>query len=109
MNRRPDQNRHRGFSILELLLMVIIVAFVLMWSVPHFIDINSDARTSTCRNNIHLLNTMWEEKNRANGTHGTIHALLDDTGIFPDGSPACPQGTAYVDHDGDQRVDAHSH
>ncbi len=109
MIRKRLTNQSAGFTTVELLLVVAVLATIAYFAVPRFLDADANAKTNTCSNNMDIINTQWEAKRIGTGAYGTLAALTGDTDYFPEGAPACPFGTAYADGDADDRVDAHSH
>lgn len=86
-----------GFTLIEVLLVVIILGVLAAIVLPRFVVGTSDAKSKSCNTNIHNMNTQWELKNIKDGAYGTLTALLNDTAYFPDGVPTCPFATPYVD------------
>ena len=99
----------RGFTLLEVLLVVVILAIIAAIAIPRFSGSAKEAKINACKANIALINTMWELKYIRTGEYGTLDELLNDPNYFPDGPPQCPFGDPYEDTDGDHRVDPHNH
>ena len=103
------RKRSRGFTTVELMLVIAVLATIAFFAVPRFLNADKNAKINTDNNNIYTVNTQWEAKLLATGAYGTLAALLADTNYFPDGAATCPFGTAYADANANSRVDAHSH
>ncbi len=132
MLRRED-----GFTLIEMMMVVIIIAILAAVAAPKFIGARREAQISACSSNIANINTQWEFQHLqypdwdaeedegyvplGDGTtagddpDGTRGSLLGSSATpsdyFPDGPPSCPvgAGTAYADADDNQRVDPHNH
>ncbi len=87
-----------GFTLLEALLMVIIIATVSAMVVPRFLLARSETERNTCRENMATINTQLE-KCRMNGdplpSADTFDDFLANTDHFPYGPPECPSGGVY--------------
>jgi len=101
--------RQKGFTLIEILLAVVILAVVSAVAIPRFVGSSNTAKINACDANITNINTQWERKAVETGSYGALADLTGDTDYFPDGAPTCPFSTAYADADSDNRVDAHSH
>jgi len=101
--------RQEGFTLIEILLAVVILAIVSAVAIPRFTGSANTAKINACAANIANINLQWERKGIETGAYGAIADLTGDTNYFPDGAPTCPFSTAYADADADNRVDAHSH
>ncbi len=106
---RHSTKRQKGFTLIEILLAVVILAIVSAVAIPRFTGSANTAKTNACDANIANMNTQWERKAIETGSYGALADLTGSTDYFPDGAPVCPFGTAYADADEDNRVDAHSH
>jgi len=99
----------RGFTLVELMIVVLILGALAAIAIPRIMGGAQTARISACNTNIDMLNSQIELYNANEGAWPA--ALTDVTGdpnYFPDGAPACPLGTAY-NYNADHRVDTHSH
>jgi competence protein ComGC len=106
MEERETMNKKsRGFTTVELMLVIAVLATIAFFAVPRFMDADKRAKINTDMNNIDIINTQWEAKKLETGEYGSLNQLLDDEEYFPDGAPVSPFGTEYKDKDGDHRVD----
>jgi len=101
--------KRKGFTLIEILLAVIILAVVSAIAIPKFTGSANTAKINMCDAFIADINTQWERKAAETGNYGALADLLSDTDCFPDGAPTCPFGDAYADADSDNRIDPHSH
>lgn len=106
---RPPGPAPAGFTLVELLLVVSVLAVLSLVAVPRFTSSETDAKLKIDTANRAFIDMQWESKRIAEGSYGSLGDLLSDTEYFPDGPPACPFGSAYADANGDHRVDSHSH
>ena len=105
----------KGFTLVEVLLVVVILGLLAMVAIPRFVHSGTDAKTNACKANVALLNSQIELYAATNdGTYPADQAefgtlILNNTDLFPDGPPACPYGDPYVYNATTKRVTAHSH
>jgi general secretion pathway protein G len=105
--------RKKGFTLVELLVVVLILGALAAIAVPRIIGGAQSAKANACNTNVDLINSQIELYYSNNGTWpATLAAVVGTaeapTEYFPDGPPECPFGTPYVLGD-NHRVAAHSH
>lgn len=99
----------KGFTLVELLIVVLILAALAVIAIPRIGTSATTAKTNACKTNVDVINTQIELYKADTGSWPT--ALTDvtaNTAYFPDGEPECPYGTAYT-MGADYRVPEHSH
>jgi len=101
--------RREGFTLIEILLAVVILAIVSAVAIPRFTGSANTAKINACSANIANINTQWERQEIETGSYSDLGTLTGDPAYFPDGAPVCPFATAYADGDADNRVDPHGH
>lgn len=98
----------RGFTLVEVLLVIIIVGILAAITIPRIVYNAKTARIQACNANISAINAQLELYNMNNDSYPTLAVLFASADYFPDGTPACPFTSAYV-LGGNNRVTAHSH
>ena len=109
------RTKRKGFTLIEVLLVVVILGLLAMVAIPRFVQSGTSAKTNACQANVSLMNSQIE---LYAVTHDNTYPadpvefqslILNNTEIFPDGAPVCPYGTAYVYNATTKRVTAHDH
>jgi prepilin-type N-terminal cleavage/methylation domain-containing protein len=92
-----SRNGKKGFTLVELLIVVLILAALAAIAVPRMVASADKAKINACATNVDLINTQLELYRAQNGTAcSNMTTLYNDPNAFPDGAPVCPFGTAYV-------------
>jgi prepilin-type N-terminal cleavage/methylation domain-containing protein len=100
----------RGFTLVELLLVVLVLGALATIAAPRLICAATDARISACKTNVDLINSQLQSYYADHGAWpGTLSALTTDPNRFPDGVPTCPFGTPYLYNTTIHRVPDHIH
>lgn len=89
--------RRKGFSLVELLIVVLILAALATIAIPRIVGGSTVAKINACKTNVDLINSQIEMYH-ANTDDWPV-ALTDvtaDANYFPDGEPVCPFETAYT-------------
>jgi len=88
--------RRKGFTLIELIIVVAILGILAMIAIPRITTSTSSARTTACQTNQATLDTMIEMYYADTGGYPTLAALVADANYFPDGEPCCPSSGAYT-------------
>ena len=97
----------KGFSLVELVIVVLILAALAAIAIPRITTGSNAARIAACDTNIDIINMQMELYNADNGDYPDLVDLIADANYLPE-EPECPFGTPYV-LGSDDRVTPHSH
>ena len=109
MHRRK---RNGGFTLLELLIVVMILGILAAVVIPRFIVSADEAKKNSCGQNVANINTQVERWYFEKGSWpaADLSDIGADTDFFPDGIPACPlDATAYTLDAVTHRITGHAH
>jgi type II secretion system protein G len=107
--------RKKGFTLMELLLVVVILGILAAVAIPRMAKSSGDAKANACKANIALINSQIEQWSISNSGQypadqtGFTANIVGNKDLFPDGPPVCPYGTAYTYDPTTKRVTPHSH
>ncbi len=112
--RRIIMKRGRkGFTLVELLIVVLILGALAAIAVPRILGGATTAKANACHTNIDMINSQIELYYANEGSWpATLDVVTGDTDYFPDGEPVCPvTGSTYLNVLVNNRVNdaAHGH
>ena len=91
----------KGFTLVEVLLVVVIVAVLASIVIPRIAASAQEANEAKCdTNRANLISAIERYAINNKGTYPTAIGDIRNTTYFPHGLPTCPWTTAYA-YDGD--------
>lgn len=100
-----------GFTIIELVVVIVVLGILTAIAVPRFIDLSEKAKQSVCDNNVAAINSALQLKFLESAVNG--NAAYPDTltaELFSNGRvPVCPYGWKYVYVSANGTVAKHIH
>ena len=102
--------RKKGFTLVELLVVVLILGALAAIAVPRIIGGATNAKINACKTNVDLMNSQIEMYYATRGSWPSqLPDVASDPNYFPDGEPNCPFGSAYILNGTTHRVSDHAH
>ncbi|MCC6483203.1 MAG: prepilin-type N-terminal cleavage/methylation domain-containing protein [Armatimonadetes bacterium] len=96
--QRITQSR-KGFTLIEIMIVVLIIGILLAIAVPNFIQARDSSRTKSCIANLKQIDGakhQYAMDNNLSGTASVTGANLLGTYIKGSAMPACPAGGTYT-------------
>ena len=109
---RQPRKRSWGFTLLELLIVVVILGILAAIVIPRFTVSAADAKKNSCAQNVANINTQVERWYFEKGSWPKVDLsdISADTTYFPTGIPKCPVNDSVYDTDATtHRVTGHAH
>lgn len=107
-----QQGRGTGFTLLELLIVIVILGVLVAIVIPRFTVSAAEAKKSACAQNRALIDAAVEEWYTLKGAWplADLSDIEADSDYFPDGMPRCPvNGQAYTLDPTTHRIAGHDH
>lgn len=91
------RNKRKGFTLVEIMIVVLIIGILLAIAVPNFVKARETSRAKTCMGNLKQIESAKEQA-CMEGSHDTSWApgQADLSPDYVKTWPACPSGGAYT-------------
>lgn len=102
MSRFTVKRRKGGFTLIEIMIVVLIIAILLAIAIPNFLRARETSRAKSCQANLRQIETakeQWAMDNKKGAADTPLEADLVTEYIknsVDDTFPACPSGGTYA-------------
>ena len=90
----------RGFTLVEIMIVVLIIGILLAIAVPNFVRARESSRTKACVANLKQIDAAKEQwamdNNKANGDTCTMQNLTTGENPYLKSEPKCPSNGTYT-------------
>lgn len=97
MMRMLTKKRDKGFTLIEIMIVVLIIGVLLAIAVPNFMNARETSRAKACVSNLKQIDAakeQWAMDHNANNGDAVVDSEVD--GYIKAGAPACPSGGSYT-------------
>jgi len=97
---RGIKKTRRGFTLIEIMIVVLIIAILLAIAIPNFLRARETSRAKSCKANLRQIETakeQWAMDNKMGAGDTPTMAML--TPDYMKSTPTCPSGGAYTEGD----------
>lgn len=99
MNKTGNQNRRSGFTLVEIMIVVLIMAVLLAVAVPQFQAAGRRAKATACQRNLKEIlgaKERWAMDNNRGPTDSPTMSDLVVPGVYLRRAPTCAEGGTYT-------------
>ena len=95
---RGLKKTRRGFTLIEIMIVVLIIAILLAIAIPNFLRARETSRAKSCKANLRQVETAKEQWAMDNKKGATDTPALDTdlVGTYIKSTPACPSSGTYT-------------
>jgi prepilin-type N-terminal cleavage/methylation domain-containing protein len=97
MLKMLNRKRTKGFTLIEIMIVVLIIGILLAIAVPNFMNARETSRAKACRSNLKQIDAakeQWAMDHNANNRDAVVDTEVD--AYLKGGAPACPSGGTYT-------------
>ncbi len=98
--KKPSPSLRKGFTLVEIMIVVLIIGILMAIAVPNFIKARENSRRNSCIANLKQIDGAKEqyamEYRLATGDATTTMALLTGATGYLKSTPACASGGTYT-------------
>jgi len=98
------RRNQKGYALLELLLVVILLGILAAMAVPRLVTSRDETQLRSCQHNMHALNAAIEEYHFYNDDWPNLTDITANTSFFPDGPPVCTASGAFYSINAEHRI-----
>src|SRR5438270_99292 len=99
MNANQPRRQRRGFTLVEIMIVVLIMATLLAVAMPQFQAAGRRARATACQRNLKEImcaKERWAMDNNRGPLDTPSMTELAVPGVYMKGTPVCPSGGTYT-------------
>jgi prepilin-type N-terminal cleavage/methylation domain-containing protein len=100
MSKFTIRRRRGGFTLIEIMIVVLIISVLLAIAIPNFMRARETSRAKSCSSNLRQIETakeQWAMDNKK--SDGDATAMTDLAPTYIKDTPACPSGGTYTTDD----------